>query len=127
MNQLGIRSPSAKVGGLVYFGRMLDKIRAHEKNELPPDYQTNLGRGFDEFCTKFLHVQYRDVVSRIKESGSEEEILWWSFDKGRRPAENEIYVWKEIMRKRGWNDEINETLKRRKKEADKDDRSEKDT
>ena len=39
MNQLGIRSPSAKVGGLVYFGRMLDKIRAHEKNELPPDYQ----------------------------------------------------------------------------------------
>src|SRR5437868_3858931 len=51
MNQLGIRSPSARVGDLVYFGRMLDKIRAHEKNELPPDYQTNLGRAFDEFCT----------------------------------------------------------------------------
>jgi len=32
---------------------MLDKIRAHEKNELPPDYQPNLGRGFDEFCTNF--------------------------------------------------------------------------
>ncbi len=106
MNQLGIRSPSAKVGDLVYFGRMLDKIRAHEKNELPPDYQTNLGRGFDEFCTKFLQVQYHDVVSRVKEGGSDEEILWWCFDKGRRPSENEIYVWNEFMRKRGWNDEI---------------------
>ena len=127
MNQLGIRSPSAKVGGLVYFGRMLDKIRAHEKNELPPDYQTNLGRGFDESCTKFLHVQYHDVVSRVKEGGSDEEILWWCFDKGRRPSENEIYFWNEFMRKRGWNDEITETLKRRKKEAGLAGRSEIET
>jgi Domain of unknown function (DUF5069) len=127
MNQLGIRSPSAKVGGLVYFGRMLDKIRAHEKNELPHDYQANLGRGFDEFCTKFLHVDYHDVVRRAKEGGSDEEILWWCFDKGRRPSENETYVWNEFMRKRGWNDAITETLKRRKKEAGLAARSEIDT
>ena len=86
MSQLGIRSPSAKVGGLVYFGRMLDKIRAHQKNELPSDYLANLGRGFDEFCTKFLHLQYHYVVRRVKEGGSDEEILWWCFDKGRRPS-----------------------------------------
>ncbi|PYK95579.1 MAG: DUF5069 domain-containing protein, partial [Verrucomicrobia bacterium] len=47
--------------------------------------------------------------------------------KGRRPSENEIYVWNEFMRKRGWNDEITETLKRRKKEAGMADRSEIDT
>ncbi|PYK58482.1 MAG: DUF5069 domain-containing protein [Verrucomicrobia bacterium] len=127
MRELGIRSPSAKVGGLVYFGRMLDKIRAHEKNKLSPDYQPNLGRGFDEFCTKFLHVQYRNLVRRVIEGGSDEEILWWCFDKGRRPSENEIYVWNEFMRKRGWNDEITETLKRRKKEAGLAGRSEIDT
>ena len=127
MNQLGIRSPSAKVGDLVYFGRMLDKIRAHEKNELPHDYQANLGRGFDEFCAKFLNVHYHDVVGRVKEGGSDEEILWWCFDKGRRPSENEIYVWNEFMRKRGWNDAITETLKRRKKEAGLAARSEIDT
>jgi hypothetical protein len=127
MNQLGSRSPSAKVGGLVYFGRMLDKIRAHEKNELPQDYQANLGRGFDEFCTKFLSVHYHDVVRRVKEGGSDEEILWWCFEEGRRPSENEIYVWNEFMRKRGWNDEISETLKRRKKEAGLAGRSEIDT
>jgi Domain of unknown function (DUF5069) len=127
MNQLGIRSPSAKVGGLVYFGRMLDKIRTHEKNELPHDYHANLGRGFDEFCTKFLHVHYDDVVRRVKDGGSDEEILWWCFDKGRRPSENEIYVWNEFMRKRGWNDAITETLKRRKKEAGLATRSEIET
>jgi hypothetical protein len=117
MRELGVRSPSEKVGGIVYFGRMLDKIRLHDKGELPSDYQANLGRGFDEFCTKFLHIQYHDVARRVREGGSDDEILWWCFDKGRRPSETEIYVWNEFMRKRGWNDEITETLKRRKKEA----------
>ena len=31
------RSPAEKIGGLVYFGRMLDKIRAHAKGELPAE------------------------------------------------------------------------------------------
>jgi hypothetical protein len=127
MTESDLRSPSAKVGGIVHFGRMLDKIRLHDKNELPTDYQTNLGRGFDEFCAKFLHVQYYDVARRVREGGSDEEILWWCFDKGRRPSETEIYVWNEFMRKRGWNDEITETLGRRKKEAGMADRSEIDT
>jgi len=117
MNQLGIRSPSDTVGGIVYFGRMLDKIRLHDKNELPTDYQANLGRGFDEFCIKFLHVEYQDVIRRVREGGTDEEILRWCFDKGQRPTDTEIYVWNEFMRKRGWNDEITEILKRRKKEA----------
>jgi gluconokinase len=127
MSELGIRSPSAKVGEIVYFGRMLDKIRLHDKNKLPTDYQANLGRGFDEFCIKFLHVQYHDVIRRVQEGGTDEEILRWCFDKGRRPTDTEIYVWNEFMRKRGWNDEITETLKRRKKEAGMASRSEIDT
>ena len=32
-----LRSPSERVGGLFYFGRMLDKIRQHAKRELPSD------------------------------------------------------------------------------------------
>jgi len=127
MSELGIRSPSAKVGGIVYFGRMLDKIRLHDKNELPTDYQANLGRGFDELCIKYLHVQYHDVIRRVQQGGTDEEILWWCFDKGRRPTDTEIYVWNEFMKKRGWNDEITENLKRRKKEADMAGRSEIET
>ena len=54
MQDSALRSPSAKVGGIVHFGRMLDKIRAHATDELPADYQPNLGKGFDSRCVNFL-------------------------------------------------------------------------
>lgn len=127
MKDLGVRSPSAKVGGLVYFGRMLDKIKAHAKGELPTDYRANLGKGFDAFCVELLGVNYERVVERVKEGGTDEAILAWCYDSGRRPSEDEIYIWNEFMRKRGWNDDISETLKRRKKEAGMAGRSEIET
>ena len=127
MRNFGLRSPSAKVGGLVYFGRMLDKIRSHAKGELPSDYQANLGKGFDGSCTRFLRVNYDELVERVKQGGTHNEILQWCFSTGRHPSEDEIHIWNEFMRKRGWNDEVSETLKRRKKEAGMAGRSEIET
>ena len=124
MTRLPLRSPAAKVGGLVYFGRMLDKIRAHAKGELPPDYQANLGRGFDANCTSLLRVDYKQIVELVRQGSSDMEVLNWCFANGRRPAEDDIHVWNEFMRKRGWNDEITEFLVRRKKEAGMAGRSE---
>ena len=124
MSQLPLRSPAAKVRGLVYFGRMLDKIRVHARGELPPDYEANLGKGFDANCTAFLRVDYQQLVDLVKEGRSDEEVLEWCYVNGRRPADDEIYVWNEFMRKRGWNDEIAEFLIRRKKEAGMAGRSE---
>jgi hypothetical protein len=112
-----LRSPSEKVGGLFYFGRMLDKIRLHSKGELPSDYHANLGKGFDEKCVNFLRINYDQLVERVKRDGTDKEILQWCFDNGRRPPEDDVYVWNEFMRKRGWNDEVSEILKRRKNEA----------
>ena len=126
-NDLKLRSPYATVSGLVYFARMLDKIRAHERKELPEDYQANLGRGFDASCVRFLRVDYAPIVERVKQGGTDEEILQWCYSTGRQPSDEEIYVWNEFMRKRGWNDEISETLKRRKKEAGMAGRSEIET
>ncbi len=123
MTNVSLRSPSEKVGGLFYFGRMLDKIRSHAKGELPPDYHPNLGKGFDEKCMTFLRIKYDQLVERVKQGGRDEAILQWCFKIGRRPSEDEIYVWNEFMRKRGWNDEVSETLKRRKQEAGLADRS----
>jgi len=127
MTELGLRSPYVKIGGIFYFARMLDKIRQHAKGQLPADYQPNLGRGFDASCVKFLRVDYNQLVERVKEGGTDEEILASCFNAGRRPSEDEIYVWNEFMRKRGWNDEISETLKRRKQEAGIADRAEIET
>jgi hypothetical protein len=127
MERFPLRSPFIKVGGFVYFGRMLDKIRAHAKGDLHPDYQANLGKGFDERCVRFLRVDYNDLVDRVKQGGTDEEILQWCFNKSRQPSDDAIYVWNEFMRKRGWNDEVSETLKRRKKEAGMAGRSEIET
>jgi hypothetical protein len=124
MKEFAARSPGAKVGGLVYFGRMLDKIRLHAKGELPAEYQPNLGQRLDRRCVDLLQIDYGELVERMKEAGTDEEILEWCFAKGRKPTEDEIYVWNEFMRKRGWNDEISETLTRRKKEAGMAGRSE---
>lgn len=117
MDEFSVRSPREKVGGIVYFGRMLDKIRAHAKGELPSDYQTNLGQGFDRSCLDFFRIQYNDLVERVKQGGSDAQILDWCFAKGHRPTENEIVVWNEFMLKRGWNDELSDILTRRKQES----------
>ncbi len=118
------RSPAEKVGGLVYFGRMLDKIRAQAKGELPEDWVPNLGKGFDKRCSQFLGVPYENLVNRIlAHGGSDEEILQWAFERGRKPAEEEIGIWNEFMRKLGWNDEVTPTLERRKRESGLENRS----
>jgi gluconokinase len=117
MKDFGVRSPAEKIGGLFYFGRMLDKIRVHAQGKLPEEYRSNLGKGFDRECIEFLKIDYGTLAERVNEGGSDEEILAWCLERGRKPTEREIYIWNEFMRKRGWNDEISETLTRRKKEG----------
>ena len=124
MKNFAVRSPGAKVGALVYFGRMLDKIRAHARGELPDEYQQNLGERFDRRCVDLLRVEFGELVARVKEGGTDDEILEWCFARGRKPIEHEIYVWNEFMRKRGWNDELSAILTRRKQEAGMAERSE---
>jgi hypothetical protein len=113
----GLRSPQDKVGPIVYFGRMLDKIRLHGAGELPTDYIPNLGEGFDKFCVEFLGIKYEDLVRRVKDGGTDEEILEWARQQGRALKDQDFYVWNEFMRKRGWNDTASERLIQRKGEA----------
>ena len=84
----GLRSPYVKVGRLVYFGRMLDKIRLHAMGKLPPEYQTNLGDAQpklnDGRCCRFLGIEYQALVARTLEGGTDEEILAWAHALHRR-------------------------------------------
>ena len=107
----GLRSPYDKTGGLVYFGRMLDKIRSHARSELPDAYVVNLGKGFDEKCTTFLRVSYELVVEYVHAGLPDEAILESCFAMGRQPSEAEIYMWNEFMLKRGWHDDAAQMLK----------------
>ena len=127
MNDFPLRSPSEKVGGLFHFGRMLDKIRVHARGELPEDYQSNLGKGFDAKCCAFLHLNYAQLSERVKQGASDEEMLEWAFRTGRRPTDDEITMWNEFLRKFGWRDHAAEILERRKREAGMQDRAEIET
>lgn len=117
MKVSGLRSCYDQVGGIVYFGRMLDKIWLHAKDKLASEYHQNLGLGFDDRCCTFLHVEYIDLVARVKLGGEDEEILQWCFENGRKPSDEEIEVWNDFMRKRGWRDALASRLAERIKES----------
>jgi gluconokinase len=110
----GLRSSYERVGGLVFFGRMLDKIRLHALGRLPSDY--NHGTGSDLRCTRFLRIEYPALVEHVLQSGTDEEVLEWCFQQGRRPTEEEIEIWSDYMSKRGWRDNLSEWLANVKKE-----------
>jgi gluconokinase len=115
----GLRSPHAKVGGLVYFGRMLDKIRLHDRGRLPPGF--NLGEEdwyfFDARCVRFLGVRYHALVKRVRQGGTDAQILRWCFRKGGKRSAEQIAIWSIFLAKRGWRDESSSGLAEEKKAA----------
>ena len=90
--------------GMVWFPRMLDKIRLHAQGALPADYTPWLGKGFDGRCLRFLRVDYESLVQRTLQGGSDEEILQWCFVQGRLLSEEDILIWSDFLRKRGLRD-----------------------
>ena len=113
----GLRSPFAQVGGIVYFGRMLDKIRLQAKGQLPEAWQgqrgTALKGSFDARCCGFLQIDYAALEAETLKGGSDQEMLEWAFKVGCRPGEDEIEVWNGFMLKRGWRDAGSRRLQER--------------
>ena len=107
-NISGLRSPYNKVGRLVYFGRMLDKIHLHAAGRLPADYVANLGDTqpgvFDTRCCRFLGVKFADVQARVLAGGNDEAVLAWCHEHGAKHTDDECEVWNGFMMKRGWRD-----------------------
>jgi len=106
-NVPGLRSPYAMVGRLVYFGRMLDKIRLHAAGALPvADYAPNLGKGFDGRCCNFLRIGYDDLKERVlaSDAGNDETLLAWAEGRGGARSDEECEIWNGFMMKRCWRD-----------------------
>lgn len=110
-------SPYQSVKGLVYFPRMLDKIRLHAAGQLPPEYHEFLGNGFDGRCLKFLGVRYEDVKKQVAAGHSDEQILDWCLAHGRTLTDEDFEIWSGFMLKRGWRDDASERVVFRMKEA----------
>ncbi len=113
----GLASPYEEVLGLVYFKRMVSKIRLHKEGKLPEDYQANLGTAFDARCLKLLGIPYEALQAKVFEGLDDEALLRWAYTEGRQPDEEELEIWNAFMMKRGWRDGANSILQRRIREA----------
>ena len=112
----GLRSPFDQVKGIVYFGRMLDKIRLAAAKKLPEAWEAMRGTSkvtFDARCCKFLHLDYAALEAETLKGGSDEQLLDWAFAHGRKPGDEEIEVWNAFMTKRGWRDAATQRLQER--------------
>lgn len=97
-------------GGMMWFPRLTDKIRLFARGELSDDYQANLGERFDKRCLDFLRVEYPALRKRVLAGDTDEEILEWCFENGRRLHEIDLVVWNSFVSKFGWNDERTERV-----------------
>src|SRR5437879_9572013 len=72
--------------GLIYFARMLDKIRLHAAGRLAEGYFVGVEDPtfFDARCTRFLGVNYDELLKRSIMGGSDDEKHTWCFGRGRR-------------------------------------------
>jgi hypothetical protein len=121
----GLRSPYDRVGKLIYFPRMLSKIRLHAKGALPEAYHERLGggpdgSGFDGRCVRFLGVCFEALTTAtatLEGDRSDEELLEWCFQNGYRRTSEEIDVWSNFLMKRGWRDDATPLLQQRIKDA----------
>jgi len=112
----GLRAPSEQVDGVVYFGRMLDKMRLAAAGKLPEGWQPMRGDAkgsFDWRCCQFLKVDYTELEVETLKGASDADLLEWAYAHGRRPTEDEIEVWNAFMLKRGWRDAGTQRLNER--------------
>jgi gluconokinase len=118
-NVPGLRSPYVKVGRLVYFGRMIDKLRLLAAGQLPADYQANVGKGFDARCCAFLRVSHDELKAHVFAHPETDAvaILAWAEQRGGARTDEECEIWCGFMMKRGWRDAGAEILAKRIRES----------
>lgn len=108
----GLRSPYETVGGVVHFGRMLDKIRLHQDGQLPPAWVDAMGspKGLDGRCCRFLQIEYPALQRETLKGGSDDSVLGWIFMRSRRRDDEDIEIWNGFMTKLGWRDQLAERV-----------------
>ncbi len=71
------RSPRETMNGWMHLPRYIDKIRLHLAGRLHPDYQPNLGKGFDGAWLKAAGLTHEQMVEVVKATVSDGEVCDW--------------------------------------------------
>jgi hypothetical protein len=100
-------SDYVETSGIIFFARMLDKIRLHAQGLLPDGYNVGFSdpTSFDARLCRFWEIDYDQLAAKTLEGGTNEEVLQWCFRERKLPNEEQILVWNSFIIKRGWRDE----------------------
>ncbi len=71
------RSCRETMDGWVHLPRYVDKIRLHLAGKLVPDYQANLGKGFDGLWLQAAGVTHEQMIEVVKNSITDGEVCDW--------------------------------------------------
>ncbi len=111
------RSPYEKIGGLVFLGRTIDKIRLKATGQLRPDFFALMGDGYDARIMKYLHLDYTKFAEFVLTGASDEACWEYCLHHGRKLDDVEILIWNDFAAKRGWNDGASNLLEKFKRES----------
>jgi len=116
MSQLDLCSDYVQVRGIMFFARLLQKIRLRGQGKLPKDYNigmTNSGSFDARFC-RFWDIDFDKLEARTLKGGTDEEIFDSIFA-GRKVNPEHVLVWNGFLTTRGWRDESSGELEQEKK------------
>jgi hypothetical protein len=71
------RSPRETMDGWMHLPRYIDKLRLHLAGRLHPDYQPNLGKGFDGRWLQAAGVTHEQMLEVVKRSVTDGEVCDW--------------------------------------------------
>lgn len=71
------RSPRETMDGWPHLPRYVDKLRLHLAGKLHPDYQPNLGKGFDGGWLQAAGVTHEQMLEVVKKSVTDGEVCDW--------------------------------------------------
>lgn len=122
----GLRSSYEQTRGIVYFARMLDKIRLQAAGTLPAGYLLGDDQDptwFDGRICRFLGVRHSQVREWALAGLDDEAVLERCFQEGRKPNDEEILIFNSFLSKRGWRDPATPGLEKEKSVAGLGDRT----
>jgi len=112
------RSCRETMDGWMHLPRYVDKIRLHLAGKLPPDYQGNLGKGFDGMWLKAAGVAHEQMVEAVKNSITDGEVCDWVRKNVKKtPAEKAAHAQDQLSRPKPDDPAAQERFKMRLKES----------
>lgn len=110
--------------GVVFFARLLSKIRLHAAGKLPTGYHLGLSDPtcFDARFCRFWEIDFEALRTRTLAGGTDEEVFDAIFA-GRTLNPEQVQAWNGFLIKRGWRDSGSAELEREKASSGMGDRA----